>query len=168
VPGEDDREGLQHLAHCLMELVLAGIATQDVLVDPSITVDASLLTGPLPSETARTLRAEERGAPDGSPPCESGAVPPTPEYAVLEYTLADDYLERRAALRDEHLALARAAHDRGELLFAGALPDPFDRALLIWTAPRDVVERFAEQDPYVVQGLVTSWTVRPWNVVVGG
>jgi uncharacterized protein YciI len=89
-------------------------------------------------------------------------------HLLLEYTLADDYLERRAALRDEHLALARAAHDRGELLIAGALPDPFDRALLIWTAPRDVVERFAEQDPYVVQGLVTSWTVRPWNVVVGG
>jgi uncharacterized protein len=88
-------------------------------------------------------------------------------HLVLEYTLVDDYLERRAALRDEHLALARAAHERGELLLAGALPDPYDRALLIWTAPREVVERFAEQDPYVVQGLVSGWTVRPWNVVIG-
>jgi uncharacterized protein YciI len=89
-------------------------------------------------------------------------------YLLLEYTLADDYLERRAALREEHLTLAAAAHERGELLLAGALPDPYDRALLVWTAERDVVERFAESDPYVVQGLVTSWTVRPWNVVVGG
>ncbi|MGY1792497.1 YciI-like protein [Geodermatophilus sp. SYSU D00525] len=89
-------------------------------------------------------------------------------YLLLEYSLADDYLERRAALREDHLALARAARERGELLLAGALPDPFDRALLIWTADRDVVERFAEADPYVVHGLVTSWTVRPWNVVVGG
>ncbi len=88
-------------------------------------------------------------------------------YLLLEYTLADDYLERRAALREEHLGLARAAHERGELLLAGALPDPYDRALLVWTAPRDVVERFAEQDPYVVQGLVTGWTVREWNVVIG-
>jgi uncharacterized protein YciI len=88
-------------------------------------------------------------------------------HLLLEYTLADDYLERRAALRDEHLALARAAHDRGELLLAGALPDPFDRALLVWTAPRDVVERFAAEDPYVTNGLVTRWTVRPWNVVIG-
>jgi uncharacterized protein len=47
---------------------------------------------------------------------------------VLEYALVEDYLERRAALREEHLALARAAHERGELLLAGALPDPFDRA----------------------------------------
>jgi uncharacterized protein YciI len=89
-------------------------------------------------------------------------------HLLLEYRLADDYLERRAALRDEHLTLAQAAHERGELLLAGALPDPFDRALLVWTAPREVVERFAEQDPYVVQGLVRSWTVRPWNVVIGG
>jgi uncharacterized protein YciI len=88
-------------------------------------------------------------------------------HLVLEYTLADDYLDRRAALREDHLSLARAAHERGELLLAGALPDPYDRALLIWSAPREVVERFVEQDPYVVQGLVTDWTVREWNVVIG-
>ncbi len=88
-------------------------------------------------------------------------------HLLLEYALAEDYLERRAPLREEHLALARAAHERGELLLAGALPDPYDRAVLVWTAPREVVERFVEQDPYVVHGLVTGWTLRPWNVVVG-
>ena len=89
-------------------------------------------------------------------------------HLVLEYALAEDYLERRGALREEHLALAQAAHQRGELLLAGALPDPYDRAVLVWQAPREVVERFAQSDPYVQQGLVTSWTVREWNVVVGG
>jgi uncharacterized protein YciI len=88
-------------------------------------------------------------------------------HLVLEYALADDYLERRAALREEHLSLAREAHERGELLLAGALSEPHDRALLVWTAPQEVVERFAEQDPYVAHGLVTGWTVRPWNVVIG-
>ena len=88
-------------------------------------------------------------------------------HLLLEYTFADDYLERRTALREDHLALAKAAHERGELLLAGALPDPFDRALLVWTAPREVVERFAEQDPYVVNGLVTGWSIREWNVVIG-
>ena len=33
-------------------------------------------------------------------------------------------------------------------------------------SPR-VAEDFAENDPYVTNGLVTSWRVRPWNVVVG-
>jgi uncharacterized protein len=88
-------------------------------------------------------------------------------HLLLEYALAPDYLERRAALRAEHLALAAGAHERGELLLAGALPDPYDRAVLVWQAPREVVEGFVAQDPYVQQGLVTGWTIRPWNVVVG-
>jgi len=88
-------------------------------------------------------------------------------HLVLEYALVENYLERRAALREQHLALARAAHGRGELLLAGALPDPFDRALLIWTAPREVVEQFAAADPYVRHGLVSRWTIRDWNVVIG-
>ena len=88
-------------------------------------------------------------------------------HLLLEYTLADDYLERRGALREEHLALARVAAGRGELLLAGALPDPYDRALLVWTAPRTVVEQFVAADPYVRHGLGTGWTIRDWNVVVG-
>ncbi len=45
---------------------------------------------------------------------------PAVTHLLLEYVLAEDYLERRAALREDHLALARAAHERGELLLAGA------------------------------------------------
>ena len=29
-------------------------------------------------------------------------------------------------------------------------------------------EDFARRDPYVANGLVTKWTVRPWAVVIGG
>ncbi len=90
-------------------------------------------------------------------------------HLVLEYTLVDDYLERRAPLRDEHLGLAKAAHERGDLVLAGALTDPADRAMLVWaTEDRSVVSDFAERDPYVRGGLVQAWTVRPWNVVIGG
>jgi uncharacterized protein YciI len=86
---------------------------------------------------------------------------------VLIYELVDNYVERRAALRSEHLELARAAHDRGELLLAGALADPYDRALLVFTGERgEVAEAFASADPYVRNGLVTSWTVRRWNEVL--
>jgi uncharacterized protein len=45
-------------------------------------------------------------------------------YYLLEYALIDDYLARRAAFRDEHLALAREAHRRGDLILAGALAEP--------------------------------------------
>ncbi|MEV5510857.1 YciI-like protein [Streptomyces orinoci] len=90
-------------------------------------------------------------------------------YYVLEYTLVDDYEKRRAPLREEHLALALAAHERGDLVLAGALAEPTDRALLVWkTDDPSAVEDFAERDPYVREGLVTRWTVRPWTVVIGG
>jgi uncharacterized protein len=89
-------------------------------------------------------------------------------YYVLRYDLIEDYLERRAALRDEHLRLATAAFERGELILAGALSDPVDQALLVFHTPdRAVVEAFARDDPYVVNGLVTHWEVRDWTVVVG-
>jgi uncharacterized protein len=89
-------------------------------------------------------------------------------YYLLEYTLTDDYLARRVAFREMHLTLAREAHRRGDLILAGALAEPTDRAVLVWrTDDRSIVERFAEDDPYVRNGLVTSWTIRPWTVVIG-
>jgi uncharacterized protein YciI len=89
-------------------------------------------------------------------------------YFALRYSVVADYVTRRAPLRDEHLALARAAHERGELVLAGALADPVDGALLIFRAPdRSVPEDFAKNDPYVRNGLITHWDVRAWNVVIG-
>ena len=90
-------------------------------------------------------------------------------YFLLEYVLVEDYLERRGALREGHLGLAQEAERRGELVLAGALADPPDRAFLVWrTDDPSVVERFAEEDPYVREGLVSAWAVRPWTVVIGG
>lgn len=89
-------------------------------------------------------------------------------HFLLIYDLADDYLERRAALRAEHLALAWAASERGELLVGGALADPADQAILLFAADgSEVVEAFAMVDPYVTNGLVKSWRVRPWTTVAG-
>jgi uncharacterized protein YciI len=89
-------------------------------------------------------------------------------YYVLRYELVRDYLERRAPLRAEHLELARAAVSRGELRLGGALAEPADTALLVFTGDDpSAAEAFARADPYVREGLVVRWTVRPWTVVVG-
>lgn len=89
-------------------------------------------------------------------------------YYALLYELVDDMVNRRVPFREEHLRLAREAHERGELVLAGALSEPVDRALLVFLVDdKSKVEAFARKDPYVRNGLAKKWEVRPWNVVVG-
>lgn len=89
-------------------------------------------------------------------------------YFALLYDLVDDMVSRRVPYREAHLGLAREAHARGELLLAGALTDPTDRALLVFKADAPTpVEDFVRKDPYVLNGLVKRWEIRPWTVVVG-
>jgi uncharacterized protein len=89
-------------------------------------------------------------------------------HYLLFYDVVDDYVTRRAPLRSVHLAHARAAHSRGELVLAGALADPVDGAVLIFKGDSpDAARNFAETDPYVIKGLVKSWRVREWTTVVG-
>ena len=90
------------------------------------------------------------------------------KYFVLNYKVVDDYVERRREYRAAHLELARAAVTRGELRLGGALADPADGAFLVFRGPdRGIAEAFARADPYVENGLVTSWSVREWTVVIG-
>ena len=53
-------------------------------------------------------------------------------HYLLFYDLAPDYLERRAEFRAEHLRLAWAAQNKGELILAGALAEPVDEAVLLF------------------------------------
>lgn len=90
-------------------------------------------------------------------------------YYILFYKTVDNYVELRAPFREKHLAYANASHARGELYLAGALTDPADSAVLVFKgeSPK-AAEEFAKNDPYVLNGLITEWNVRPWSVVIGG
>jgi uncharacterized protein YciI len=89
-------------------------------------------------------------------------------YYALFYDVAHDYASRRAQFREEHMRAALEAHRRGDLILGGALGDPIEQALIIFRAATpDAAEDFARNDPYVVNGLVSRWQVRPWAVVIG-
>lgn len=89
-------------------------------------------------------------------------------HYLLIYDAAPDYLERRAAYRAEHLALAWEAQERGELVLGGALADPLDGAVILFKRDSPAAaEVFAAVDPYVTNGLVKQWRVRAWTTVVG-
>lgn len=88
-------------------------------------------------------------------------------YFALTYEVVDDFLNQRTPFRPAHLKEVRGAHERGELIMAGALGEPAGALLVFRAADKSVAENFAKADPYVNEGLVKSWSVRPWTVVIG-
>jgi uncharacterized protein YciI len=91
------------------------------------------------------------------------------QHFLLLYDYVENAVERRVPHRDAHLKLARDAHEKGLLLMGGAFADPVDGAALLFRADaREEVEAFVSRDPYVKNGVVTGFRIRPWTVVIGG
>jgi uncharacterized protein YciI len=89
-------------------------------------------------------------------------------YCILLYEVVDDYINKRAPFREEHLRIANEAAEKGQLLLGGAFNNPVDGAALVFkTDDRSIVEDFARNDPYVKNGLITNWKVHEWTVVIG-
>jgi hypothetical protein len=89
-------------------------------------------------------------------------------HYILFCDVVDDYVEKRAQFREAHLQLARQAHERGELVLAGALAELVDGAVLVFQGSSpEPAEAFANSDPYVLNGLVKAWRVRKWTTVIG-
>jgi hypothetical protein len=115
---------------------------------------ATAATAPRPA-LAATGAAVTPARPQGAP------------HFLLIYDVGPDFLQRRAAFRDEHLALAWRAADGGELVLAGALEEGSGQAFLLFRGSRDAALRFAAADPYVKHGLVKAFRVRQWHTTVG-
>lgn len=89
-------------------------------------------------------------------------------HYLLFYDYVDDMLTKRDPFRPAHLELVRAYHDRGVVKMAGAMTDPLDGAVFVFSCDSPAeVEAFVAADPYVANGLVPAHRIRPWSVVVG-
>jgi uncharacterized protein YciI len=90
------------------------------------------------------------------------------KFYALFYEVVDDMVNKRVPYREAHLKLIREAHAGGEIVMAGAVGDPPDGALLIFRGSSpEIVEQFVRDDPYVQNGLIVSWKVKPWTIVAG-
>jgi uncharacterized protein YciI len=89
-------------------------------------------------------------------------------HYILFYQVVEGFTERRTNFRGAHLKKVEEAHRAGHLVLGGALADPVDGAVLVFNGPGpQAAEDFAKSDPYVIENLVKSWTVRKWMTVVG-
>lgn len=90
-------------------------------------------------------------------------------HYLLTYEKVADYSKREPAHQAAHRAHVLDAVRRGELILGGPMLDPADgcNVILFRGDSATAAELFARTDPYVVNGIVTKWHVRPWQTCVG-
>lgn len=96
------------------------------------------------------------------------AAPAPPTYLLLTLDYVEDILEKRDPYRAEHIAGAKAEEEAGKCVLAGALQNPTDKGVFVFKdCDEAYVKNFVENDAYFKAGLVPSFTIRPWMIVVG-
>lgn len=89
-------------------------------------------------------------------------------YYLLFYKTALGYKEKRKPYRKEHIELVQEAVEKGHVVLGGALENPSDQAVILFKCKNEQpIQDFIANDPYVQNGVVESWEIREWNVVVG-
>ena len=84
---------------------------------------------------------------------------------VMFYETAADGLSKAMANYQAHRARLDEFHRRGLLLMAGPWADPSEGALGVFVS-REGAEEFIREDPFVVNGVVSKWTLKEWNEVL--
>ena len=90
---------------------------------------------------------------------------------VVFYGEAADMAKAREVF-PEHQAWYEKFHERGVLLMIGTFADrgapgaPDAPAAMSVFTIREAAEEFVAGDPFVRNGVVRDWTIRPWNEVL--
>jgi hypothetical protein len=87
-------------------------------------------------------------------------------HYILFYDVVPDYVKLREKYRESHLAVGTEFFKRGDLVLAGALADPVDQAVIVFSS-LTAAEDFLKADPYFLNGLVKSYRIRKWTTVLG-
>ncbi|CAG9332030.1 unnamed protein product [Blepharisma stoltei] len=88
------------------------------------------------------------------------------KHFLLTYKYVEGMVDKRAPYRDAHIAHARAYEPRG-LVLIGALQNPIDTGVLLFEGEEKMIKDYAQNDPYVVNRLVTDYTIREITIVAG-
>ncbi len=85
---------------------------------------------------------------------------------VMTYRAVEDFLPLAQQHGPAHVARVHEFHDRGVLLMVGTFEEPMNGEAMGVFTTREAAEEFIAGDPFVVNGVVASWAVRPWHEVL--
>ena len=85
---------------------------------------------------------------------------------LMTYRAVEDFLPLARANRQGHVARLQEFSARGVLLMAGPMQEPLNGDAVAVFTSREAALEFVEGDPFVTNGVVASWDVRPWQEVL--
>jgi len=92
----------------------------------------------------------------------------TPKLYMLQYEYVENMLEKRAPFRAEHLALFGQQVQKGNVVLGGMLDYPPTGAAVIFRhLTSNDIEQFIQQEPYVINKLVTKYSIKPYIATSG-
>ena len=87
----------------------------------------------------------------------------------MKHVLFYDLAEGSMPLAQQHFPAHRARigefHDRGLMLLVGTWGDEPVGAMAVFTT-QEAAEEFIAEDPFVVNGVVGSYRIRPWDEIL--
>jgi uncharacterized protein YciI len=92
----------------------------------------------------------------------------TPKLYILKYEYVENIAEKRTPYREAHTAYVTKQVNNGNIILGGTIDHPPTAALTILrNLTEKEIEEIAKQDPYVINGLVTKYSIKPFLAVVG-
>ncbi len=85
---------------------------------------------------------------------------------VMTYRAVEDFLPLAQRNYPGHSARVDEFARRGDLLMVGTFDEPMNGEAMGVFTTREAAEEFIGGDPFVLNGVVASWAVRPWNEVL--
>jgi uncharacterized protein len=85
---------------------------------------------------------------------------------VLFYEPTDNLLEKARLHFPAHQAYWTKFLTEGTLLMIGTFANPQEEGAMGIFTTRKAAEKFAKNDPFVLNGVVKKWYIREWNEVL--
>ena len=85
---------------------------------------------------------------------------------VMTYRAVEGFLPLAQENHPAHSARVDEFARRGDLLMVGTLDEPMNGDAMAVFTTREAAEEFIAGDPFVLNGVVAGWTVRPWHEVL--